>query len=515
MPQPLNPTVRQKDLCRVLVEAEVAGAVVEEVEVAAVAMVEAAHVEEETEEEEQVKKLEQRQQELKKHFHTVGTRQTELLEQLRSRDLNKLTKKARAHTKVPEYDEVQADLEAAAQKKREEIRKWYEIAVEAEMKRFEQEKEVIESQFRRRCEDTRLEHLQGLQGDIISLKKAHATALDETHTETGSEVDYFPHYHELPEPDARVRGYTSNKITDEKPFKQYLESHSDLDLQEVINEDITGPMIESLARENAKHAQEQRIKKTQTLEALCEVASEPDIAIWKAEQGAAQQRYPFTPAGGPNQQYLGSPSVLAAAPGQVNGRPLAPAPTPILAQPIQVTAVAAKRSRNKTSLFSSAHVNRSASPDSYLCNFFHQHVSSPTTSIARFISRATASPLPFATASSLASVSSFTPTFRPAFSRTSICVSTTGRHASFILSRHDGGGAGHPACSSYGRGSSSRSTKDDYSDSNVINTHTDNDDYVIISTTTIVSDNVPVWLHSQHHDPSTGPQHEHGSARRR
>ncbi|RMZ85277.1 hypothetical protein DV738_g171, partial [Chaetothyriales sp. CBS 135597] len=362
------------------------------------------------EEEERVRKLEQRQQELKKRFNTIAAQQIDLLQHLGSRDLNTLAKKARAHTKVPEFQELKADLESAAEQQRERVRKWYRIAMEAEIKKFEQEKEVVESQFRRRCEDTRLEHLQGLQGDIISLKKAHATALDETHTETGSEVDYFPHYHEFPEADARVRGYTSNKITDEKPFKQYLESHGDLDLQEVINEDITGPMIESLAREKAKHAQEQTSQKTKTLEALCKVAeeqlSEPgkeaepgqqhptvvapataatavvaataptapmapmapaaapppvdtralsllvDIAIWK-EKEVAQQRYPFPPAG-PNhhQLYPGTSMMPTTAPGPIhNGRPLAPAPTPMLTQPIRVTTVSTKRSRNRHAAF--------------------------------------------------------------------------------------------------------------------------------------------------------------------
>ncbi len=62
------------------------------------------------EEDEQVKRLKQRQQELKKLFSTVGAPQAELLDQLAGKDLNKLIKKPRAHTKVPEYDELRDNL---------------------------------------------------------------------------------------------------------------------------------------------------------------------------------------------------------------------------------------------------------------------------------------------------------------------------------------------------------------------------------------------------------------------
>ena len=252
-------------------------------------------------------------------------------------------------------------------------RKKYGIAEAVEIKRYEREKELIEMQYRRRCEDTRTEHLQGLQGDIISLKKAHAAALDDTRTETGSEVDYFPHYHEFPEPDTQVRGYTSSKITDEKPFKQYLESSGDLDLQDVINEDITGPMIESIQKENAKHAKEQRIKQTQTMQALSTEATKrlghmkgyliprpirqnendayalsvlADVSEFM-ENRHPQQQYTYMPLA-PGEHFPANAVPLPPHDGQGNGRPLAPAPTPVLPQPIQVTTVPSKRSRAKS-----------------------------------------------------------------------------------------------------------------------------------------------------------------------
>ena len=97
------------------------------------------------EEEEQVRRLKQRQQELKKLFATVGAHQTDLLDLLASRDLNKLIKKARAHTKVPEYEELKNNLKELMEAERKVTRTKYDVASAAEMERYEREKELIET----------------------------------------------------------------------------------------------------------------------------------------------------------------------------------------------------------------------------------------------------------------------------------------------------------------------------------------------------------------------------------
>ena len=204
---------------------------------------------------------------------------------------------------------------------------------------------------------------------MISLRKAHATALDDTRTETGSEVDYFPRYHEIPEADAHVRGYTSSKVTDERPFKQYFESRGDHDLQDIINEDITGPMMKSIQQQNEKDAEEKRIQQTQTMEALSTEATKElremksRVAARRATNNDAyalclladvsshmaqrppQQNYGYMPCG-PNEHFPGN----AVGPqfSQANGRALAPAPTSFLPQQIPVTTVPSKRSRNRS-----------------------------------------------------------------------------------------------------------------------------------------------------------------------
>ena len=90
------------------------------------------------------------------------------------------------------------------------------------------------------------------------------------HTESGSDMmDYFPHYHELPEPDTQPRGYSSNKLMDEKPFKRQLEeSYDEQARQEVLNEDIIGPLLKQMEQRNQEWREEQKRKRSQTMEAL-------------------------------------------------------------------------------------------------------------------------------------------------------------------------------------------------------------------------------------------------------
>ena len=92
--------------------------------------------------------LKARQQELKRFFNTVGAHQVDILEQIASRDLNRIAKKSSAHKKVPEYDEIVEELQAARQDAEDLARNTYEIQVAAEIQKYEAEKEVMEQQFK-------------------------------------------------------------------------------------------------------------------------------------------------------------------------------------------------------------------------------------------------------------------------------------------------------------------------------------------------------------------------------
>ncbi|ETI25869.1 hypothetical protein G647_02646 [Cladophialophora carrionii CBS 160.54] len=219
--------------------------------------------------------LKARQQELKRFFHVVGAQQFDILEQMANRDLNRMAKKANAHKKVPEYATIVEELEAAKQDAEDLARNRYDVQVEAEMRRLEAEKEVIEQQWTNRRAAAREEHLAAAEGDIILFERAYRAAHDDTHTESGSDMmEYFPHYHELPEPGTQPRGYSSSRIKDEKPFKRQLgESYDEQARQQVLNEDVIGPLLKQIEQRNKEWRAEQQSHKSQTMDALTEEAA--------------------------------------------------------------------------------------------------------------------------------------------------------------------------------------------------------------------------------------------------
>ncbi|OAL25041.1 hypothetical protein AYO22_04918 [Fonsecaea multimorphosa] len=214
-----------------------------------------------------------RQLELKRFFNTVGAQQVDILEQLSGRDMARIARKPKAHRHVPEYDGVVEELEATMRDLQDLVQTRFNLQVEHEKQRLQQEKEVIEAQFQNRVTEARKEHLAGAEGDIILFERAYRAAHDDTHTESGSDVDYFPHYHELPEPDTQPRGYSSRRIMDEKPFKQQLESYDEQARQQVLNEDVIGPLLKQMEQRNNEWRIEKLRKKSQTLDALSAEAS--------------------------------------------------------------------------------------------------------------------------------------------------------------------------------------------------------------------------------------------------
>ncbi|EXJ88399.1 hypothetical protein A1O1_05329 [Capronia coronata CBS 617.96] len=216
----------------------------------------------------EISMLKARQQELKRFFKVVGAQQIDILDQLASGDLSKIARKPKAHKHVPEHDMATETLEQLMESAQDTITARYRVQVEHEVRRMMQEKEVIERQFKTHVAEARKEHLAGAEGDIILFERAYRAAHDDTHTESGSDMDYFPHYHELPEADRQPRGYVSSKIMDEKPFKQQLASFDEQARQEVLNEDVIRPLLKQMERRNNEWREELIRKKSQNLDAL-------------------------------------------------------------------------------------------------------------------------------------------------------------------------------------------------------------------------------------------------------
>lgn len=92
--------------------------------------------------------LKARQHELKRFFTVVGAQQVDILDQLASRDLSKLARKPKVHKHVPEFDAAMEELEARMKDAEDLARTRYTVQLEHEMQRLDQEKEVIDQQFK-------------------------------------------------------------------------------------------------------------------------------------------------------------------------------------------------------------------------------------------------------------------------------------------------------------------------------------------------------------------------------
>jgi hypothetical protein len=216
----------------------------------------------------EISMLKARQHELKKFFSVVGNQQIDILDKLATKDLSKISRKPKAHKHVPEFDQVTETLEALKNQTRDDFVTKRDLQFEYEKQRLEHEKEVIEQQYRTRLSEAKKEHLAGAQGDIILFERAYRAAHDDTHTESGSDMDYFPHYHELPEPNAQPRGYISDKIMDEKPFMSALETYDDQARQQVLEEDVIHPLLKQIEERNNEWREDEFRKKTMNMDTL-------------------------------------------------------------------------------------------------------------------------------------------------------------------------------------------------------------------------------------------------------
>ena len=229
-------------------------------------------------EDEEVRILKARQLELKKVFNTIGAQQVEILDTLATRDINKLCRKPKAHKTVPEYDEVVSELEDTQAEVQDLVQQRYDFYIQQENERYAREVEVVETQFKQRCQQVQEEHLQGINGDITLLKKGHARDQDTDRTEAGSERDLMPFHHGLPESNTGARGYTSAAVQDDKSFRGYIESTDD----HVRTDEETQQLLELIQATKKKRQEQFDKEKTMNMEAL---ATEADHRVQMDEIG--------------------------------------------------------------------------------------------------------------------------------------------------------------------------------------------------------------------------------------
>jgi hypothetical protein len=99
-------------------------------------------------EKEMLADLKARQVELKKFFKEVGTHHIEALTHLTTRSLTRISRKSKAHEKVPEYQEVVDELDETRKKVEELARRKYEYELEQAKMLLKAGKEVIEQRFK-------------------------------------------------------------------------------------------------------------------------------------------------------------------------------------------------------------------------------------------------------------------------------------------------------------------------------------------------------------------------------
>lgn len=218
-----------------------------------------------------LQKIRDRQAKVKRLFNSIAAQQTTVLAHTTQHQLIELQRKPTAHSSVLEYTEVTTELANRQEQIQTLIRAEYEQQIASASRELEGESEVIIQQHQTRVAESQKEHIRGAQGDLVLFDKAHRAAKDETGTNNGSEIEpYFPRYHEMPEPDARPRGYFSQHIQDEKPFKANLTEYDEQAQREVIDKDIVGPVQEAIIEGNMRHQENQ--EKQARLESLVEVS---------------------------------------------------------------------------------------------------------------------------------------------------------------------------------------------------------------------------------------------------
>lgn len=224
-------------------------------------------------EKEKLAGIRERQAKVKRLFNSLAGQQNAVLERTTQLQLAELTKKPTAHTTVPEHSEVTSELSKRQDETQALVRAEYDQQIAAANRELGSQAEVIMRQHRTRISEAQREHIKGAQGDLVLLDKAFRASKDDTGTSNGSDIEpYFPRYHEMPEPDARPRGYTSHQIRDEKPFKANLTDYDEQAQREVIEKDIIAPVQKAIAEEQAQR--QENVEKQARLDSLVEVTKD-------------------------------------------------------------------------------------------------------------------------------------------------------------------------------------------------------------------------------------------------
>ncbi|RVX74698.1 hypothetical protein B0A52_01825 [Exophiala mesophila] len=217
----------------------------------------------------EISMLKNRQHELKKFFNMVGNQQCDILDILATKDIAKICRKPRAHKHAPQYEQVVGQLQEVLERTKADVRARYDLELEYELNRQREEIEAIDRQHRQVLVEIQKEYVAGSEGDIMLFEHAYRAAHDDTYTESGSSVDAIPHYHECPEANAKIRGYVSNRIVDEKPYKGLVAtSDNDQARQKILNEEVVVPLLGEIEHRAQLWREDYANRTGQTMDAL-------------------------------------------------------------------------------------------------------------------------------------------------------------------------------------------------------------------------------------------------------
>ncbi|PKX96795.1 uncharacterized protein P174DRAFT_417804 [Aspergillus novofumigatus IBT 16806] len=157
-------------------------------------------------------KMRDRQRELDKAFKKVAAAQRLALSVLAEHSQRKLARDKNAHKKVPEFDEVNRQLQERLERHREILRREYEYKVANANRVLALEKENLEIQFRRKAREIQHEHLLASQGAYMAFVEGRRAAEDDEHTETDESETEVDRGRVRPPAREMKRGYYSSFV---------------------------------------------------------------------------------------------------------------------------------------------------------------------------------------------------------------------------------------------------------------------------------------------------------------
>ncbi|RAH40883.1 uncharacterized protein BO95DRAFT_282394 [Aspergillus brunneoviolaceus CBS 621.78] len=129
-------------------------------------------------------RLRDRQRELDKAFKKVAAAQRLALAVLATQSERRIARDKNAHKDVPEFEEVNQQLQERLRQKKDVLRREFELKVEQENRLFQAYREVVEERFQTSARNIREEHLIASQGAYMTFVRGRRAAEDDEHTET-------------------------------------------------------------------------------------------------------------------------------------------------------------------------------------------------------------------------------------------------------------------------------------------------------------------------------------------